>query len=246
MTLLTQLLVAMALTMVSADNLDRLPFASVGDRLPPGWQVRPVRGVGRPTTVVVEEGATRAIRFEATREAAWHWVELESEREASGGMLAWRWRVDDAVDGANLLDARADDSPARVFVVFGRPGLLSRPRAIFYTWGRTEPQLAMWRMRGDPWAVIVLRNESDAQGSWLEEIRDPAADYRAAFGSEPGRITAVGFMIDTDATGERAVSLLGELTWLPGPVHEDRGSMSALTTRPVATASSASSASFKP
>ncbi|CAN5652039.1 hypothetical protein BH23GEM3_BH23GEM3_26510 [soil metagenome] len=52
-------------------------------------------------------------------------------------------------------------------------------------------------------------------GAWVEEDRDLLADYRAAFNRTPEPLSAVGFMIDTDDTGQTAVSFLGPVRWIP-------------------------------
>ena len=40
-----------------------------------------------------------------------------------------------------------------------------------------------------------------------------AEDYRRAFGEEPGRITSVAVMTDTDNTGESALAYFGDIVF---------------------------------
>ncbi|MGD2071289.1 MAG: DUF3047 domain-containing protein, partial [Gemmatimonadota bacterium] len=195
-------------------RLDRIDEATPGDRLPPGWAVREVRGEEVPETRVVEIDAVRALRFSADGAAAWFWRELDAPLDPAAGRVEWRWRVDEAVEAAELADPDLDDAPARFFVVFGRGGLFSSPRMIFYSWGRREPLgTAMRSYVSDRIGVVVVRNGSSPTGTWIDDERDLAADYRAVFGGSPDEVTAVGFMIDTDQTGAAATSFLAALAW---------------------------------
>jgi len=198
-------------------RLDGLDRAVAGQRLPPGWEVRAVRGFDAPTSRVVQDpGIGPVIRFEATGQAAFFWRELDSLLDPAAGRLRWRWRVDRPVAGADLRVRALDDSPARLFVVFGMRGIFSRPRIIFYTWGNQERPGGHWPSPVDArMHIIVVRNHGTPAGTWIDEDRDLRADFRAAFGRDPEPVSAIGFMIDTDDTGQTAVGLLGPVRWAP-------------------------------
>jgi len=199
-------------------RLDRIGEASIGDALPPGWRVRPVRGHKAPTTLVVKDDKYgQALRFEARGQAAFFGNELRDALNVSNGRLRWSWRVDRPLTNAVLQDAARDDSPARLMVIFGRQGLLSRPRIIFYTWGSVEARGTSFASRAsDRMAVIVLRNRDDAAGTWVTEERDLRADYRAAFNTDLQELGGIGFMSDTENVQSHGVALLGPVHWIPG------------------------------
>ncbi|MEO7520346.1 MAG: DUF3047 domain-containing protein [Gemmatimonas sp.] len=199
-------------------RLDRIGQATVGDALPPGWQVRPVRGQKAPTTRVVQDDTYgQALRFEARGQAAFFGNELKVPIDVSNGRLRWSWRVDKPLANAVLQDAARDDSPARLMVIFGRQGLLARPRIIFYTWGHVEPRGTSFASRAsDRLHVIVLRNREDPIGTWMTEERDLNADYRAAFGATSQNMGGIGFMSDTENVPSHGVALLGPVHWMPG------------------------------
>ena len=44
-----------------------------------------------------------------------------------------------------------------------------------------------------------------ASGNWQSVQRNLAADYRRAYGAEPGPVLGVAVMTDTDNTGTKAV-----------------------------------------
>lgn len=198
-----------------SNRLDRLENAEVGDPLPPGWQVRPMRGVDVPDSEVVEEtrhsDLGRALRFEAQGQGAFFWLELDEPITPATQSLRWHWKVEAPVDGADLGEPERDDAPARFFVVFGEGGTFSMPEILFYSWDGTARDVgAHWIYPDDDnFRVMVARNARSPVGEWLQETRDLHEDYRRAFGGDPEPVTAVGFVIDTDDTGARAVSLLG-------------------------------------
>jgi len=203
----------------SADvRLDRIGEAAVGDALPPGWQVRPVRGQKAPMTRVVRDDTHgQALRFEGRGQAAFFANELKNPMEVSNGQLRWSWRVDRPLANAVLQDAARDDSPARLMVIFGRQGPFARPRIIFYTWGHAEPRGTRFVSRAsDRMNVIVLRNREDPIGTWMTEERDLDADYRAAFGARSQNMGGIGFMSDTENLPSHGIALLGPVHWMPG------------------------------
>lgn len=202
------------------DRLDRLDEAEAGDPHPPGWTVETVRGAATPTSSVVQDGEKGPVlRVEARHAAAFYGLELDREGALlpDRGRLEWSWRVDVAMGDVVLGRPGLDDSPARFFVLFGRGGIFSRPRAIFYTWGWDEPRDSTWIQEGDHGAaVVVLRGREDALGTWHTEERNLAADYRRAFGEgEPEPVSGMGLLVDTDDTGLHAESRLGPIRWKP-------------------------------
>jgi len=155
------------------------------------------------------------------------------DEAAAGGYLAWRWKVDGPVPGADLNRREGDDSPARVTVAFRVPAdasfrerarhRLARMRfgddapaaAITYLWGGTE---AAGSILPSPYsqrvALVVLRNQGDPPGHWLSEARDIREDYRSFFGGEPPPIAGIALMTDSDDTGSHSGACFGDLLLL--------------------------------
>ncbi len=197
-------------------RLDRLEVAELGAPYPPGWERRTVRGAEAPDSRIADdEQWGRVFRVDAQGAAAFYVRELDRPLDAAAGRLSWTWRVEASPSGAIPGVSGLDDSPARLFVLFGKGGLFSRPKAIFYTWAGGEPTDSAWIQESDHnAAVIVLRRGRDPLATWHEEERDLAADFARMFGPEPAEpVTAVGLLVDTDDTGGIARSLLGPVTW---------------------------------
>jgi len=210
---------ALGATLVPTDDrrLDGIQSAATGEALPPGWDVRPVSGEEAPATeVVVDPDFGQVLRFESVDQAAFFGRELETRIRAEDGRLSWSWRVERTLPGAELRTPDADDSLARLMVVFGDRGLFSRPHILFYTWGNAEEVGAEFASRvSDKMHIIVLRNDEDPTEAWVMEERDLLADYRAVFGEDPDEVTAIGFMSDTENLPTFGVSYLGPVVWTP-------------------------------
>lgn len=206
-------------------RLDGLDTATVGASVPPGWERRVVRGAEAPESRVVSEPRWgHGLEVIARNSAAFYTRELDRPLDPDNGRLSWRWRVDRTPGDARLGVEGLDDSPARLFVLFGDGGLFSTPKAIFYSWGGGEPGDTAWIQEDDhDAAVIVVRGDRDPLGEWLLEDRDISADHARIFGpGTPDPVTAVGLLVDTDDTGGLAASVLGPITWRSGGTGPDR------------------------
>ena len=119
---------------------------------------------------------------------------------------------------ADLREESRDDSPMRVFVVFGKQGFFrNSARIIFYTFGNAEPS-GLDRPSTVSDKLHVIRVDGAAQrGAWQEHAVNPFADYRRIWGKTPPAVTAVGVMQDTDQTRAEASAELRRLAWVPAP-----------------------------
>jgi hypothetical protein len=179
--------------------------------------------------LVEDEGATvLRVRAEAAAGAAAHALDADP---AATPILVWRWKVERALDRAAWGTREGDDFAARVYVTFDVPidalpllqGLRIRiARAVFgeemptaalcYVWATREPPgTSGWNPYSDRVRMIVLESGNARAGKWVDESRDVAADFQAAFGSSAPRINGVLVSSDTDQTGERATAWFGDL-----------------------------------
>ncbi len=183
--------------------------------LPPDWKVRNIRGQAAPDVEVRNDGDGPVLRIHGAGRAAWFYRELPAQLTESPGSLDWSSRVVKAPTGADLRNEKTDDSPLRVYVVFGKPGLFGgSSRVIFYTFGSAEPaDYARASFVSDKLHVIRVGGPPDV-GHWSENSVKPFADYRRIWRRKPPPITAVGVMQDTDQTRARAVAELRRLEWV--------------------------------
>jgi hypothetical protein len=190
--------------------VDFLAQAGAGPGLSPDWKVRAVRGRSAPMVEVRRDGDGPALRLEGVGKAAWFYH--EPRRPITGaGMLRWSWCVAEAPSDADLRWKKTDDSPIRVFVVFGESG-----RSIFYSFGNVEPEGYEGVSHAGARYHVIRRDGADSRTVWRDHAADPFADYRRIWRGRPPPITAVGVMQDTDQTNQRAIAVLRRLEWAPG------------------------------
>ncbi|MEO5590380.1 MAG: DUF3047 domain-containing protein [Gemmatimonadaceae bacterium] len=183
--------------------------------LPPDWQVRKVRGQSAPDIEVRNDGNGPLLRIQGAGRAAWFYHELESPLKETRGSLHWSWRIVQSPAGADLRTEKTDDSPLRVYVVFGKPGLFGNAaRVIFYTFGANEPSGYSRASYVSDKLHIIRAGGTPDLGHWSDNTVDPFADYRRIWSRNPPSITAIGVMQDTDQTRARAIADLRKLEWI--------------------------------
>ena len=62
--------------------------------------------------------------------------------------------------------------------------------------------------------IRIVLVQSGPLDEWISESRDVVADFRRAFGEQPGRITAIAIYTDADATGARSQGYFGDIAFL--------------------------------
>jgi hypothetical protein len=154
------------------------------------------------------------------------------------GTLRWRWRLDSAIEGADLRTKAGDDAALKVCALFDMPldrvpfverQLLRVARTVSgqdlpaatvcYVWaplaplGAVIPNAHSRRMR---W--IVLQGQGSQPGAWQDESRSLQADFLRAFGDETRTVPPlIGVLVgaDADNTGGNGGGLIQGLQWEP-------------------------------
>lgn len=204
-----------------------------GDNVPSGWRPWGVTRFKRPTEYrLVKDDQRTVIRARASSSASGlvHPLDLDSSVYR---LLHWHWKVDDLIAKADNTQKHTEDSPVRVVISFdGDMNKLDFSDQMFFDQvkaftGQQLPYATLmyiWENRVARDTVIPNRHTSrikmvvaesgrDKVGSWQEQTRDIYADFRRAFGEEPGRIIAIGIMTDTDNTGDNVHAYYGDITF---------------------------------
>jgi hypothetical protein len=138
--------------------------------------------------------------------------------------ISWRWKTDALVPGADNRNVKKEDAPLRVMVAFDgdhatlpdvekkrfkRAKILSGrdlPYALLmYIWsdhvpvGTVIPSAHTSQVK-----MLVVASGVEGLGQWQTVKRNPADDYRQAFGANPGPLIGVAVMTDSDNTGSKA------------------------------------------
>ncbi|MEO5826306.1 MAG: DUF3047 domain-containing protein [Gemmatimonadales bacterium] len=193
-------------------RLDRPPLAS---GIPAGWQIREVRGQTPPEASIRFADGQAAFAIAGAGRAAWFYREFDAPLPESAGKLEWTWRIIAAPGQADMRDRKLDDSPIRVFVVFGKPGGLfgGSGRVIFYTHGNDEPAGFARRSHVSSRMHVVRMDGAASRSTWQDHTVEPFADYRRIWHRDPPAITAIGVMQDTDQTRGHAEAEIRRLVW---------------------------------
>jgi hypothetical protein len=150
---------------------------------------------------------------------------------ATTPIVHWRWKVSNAVEGANNRVGAKEDAPARLVFAFDgdRQKLSLADRALSFVTRnvaqRDLPYAMLMYIFSDcapvgtiianPYTrrvqMIVVAGSQDGVGEWQSLSRDLRDDYRRAFGEEPGMLTDIGVMTDTDNTGDSVDAWYGDI-----------------------------------
>ena len=148
------------------------------------------------------------------------------------GTLNFSWQVSELMDGADVSVAETEDAPARVMLAFGGDvsKLPMRTRMLFelahavggeeppyatlmYVWDRVAPVgSVIVNPRTDRIRKIVVDSGPHGLKRWRDHKRDMAADFRLAFGEEPGPLVAIAVMTDSDNTKSNSRAWYGPLS----------------------------------
>lgn len=199
-----------------------------------GWQPFALPGKRQVLFEPVEVAARPALRVKADNSVSILRRRFEPLL-AQPGRISFAWRVDELPAGADLAAADASDSPVGIVLGFEgdrtrwspkmhRLSEMSRlltgeelPYAtLVYVWGNREtPGTVVVNPRTDRIRKMVLDSGTRDIGVWRNHVRDVQADFRLAFGEEPGPLRVVALMTDTDNTRSALTAWYGPLTLEP-------------------------------
>jgi len=192
------------------------------------WKPMPLPGKEKTRYEWSEKDGRRAIMARSERSASMWRKRLLPVRQPVGE-VRFSWWIQDVIAGADLTDADRGDAPARVMFAFdGDVGSLPlRTRMLFelaqaltgeqppyatliYVWDAQLPVgTVIVNPRSDRVRSIVVDSGPGELRRWRDHRRDLAADFRHAFGEEPGPLTSVALMTDSDNTRSQAKAWYG-------------------------------------
>ncbi len=147
-------------------------------------------------------------------------------------MLSWRWKVAQGIPEANNAEVSKEDSPLRVMVTFdGDTSKLSLkdkfassfaqtqsgqplPYAtLMYIWGNKVPiNKVTISGRTSRIRMLALNVDDQGLGKWHNFTRNIVEDYKLAFGEDPGKVSGIELLTDTDNTGGDTEAFYGDIS----------------------------------
>lgn len=225
-----------------------VPFASASGAQPPApWRFTSLPNKTPTRFEVVQQGNRRLLKVEADQSYG-NLVHRVKVPLTAATNLAWRWRVEQFVQDADLRTRAGDDGAAKVCVFFDLPTsklpLIERTRlalarstigedvpseALCYVWDNKEPRGASLvnaytrRMR----MVVLESGARAASGGWVTEQRNLLSDYQRAFGDEAGGtvpdVVAVVISADADNTQGHGIAYFSDVVLKSPPVDVPAG-----------------------
>ena len=169
----------------------------------------------------------------ATSQSSASLLRKEIRIEASElAAVRFSWKVPELIAQADMALREADDSPVRIVLMFegdrskfsSKNAMLSElaraltgeelPYAtLMYVWCNTRPAgSVIVNPRTDRIRKLVVESGAGKLQQWVDYERNIRADYKAAFGEEPGALVGIGIMTDSDNTRSQTKSWYGPVT----------------------------------
>ena len=127
--------------------------------------------------------------------------------------LNWAWKIDNTLKGLDETTKKGDDYPVRLYVVVSGGLKFWKSEALNYVWSSTaRAPNATWPNAYTESVIMVAVDSGESNvGVWVTHKRNLREDLKRYFGKDIDRIDAVALMVDTDNSGQKAVSYYGNI-----------------------------------
>ena len=209
------------------------PFSSAkpGSVPPAGWMPIKINEQKKPTQYdFVDDQGSVVLHAVADGAASLLGYKINFDPKAVP-MMTWRWKIARLIATADNAVAGKEDSPVRIVLEFeGDKSKLSLadkstlstakflsgrelPYAtLMYIWSNKEPVgKIIPGPRTTRIQMVVASSGASGVGAWQTLSRNVVDDYKRAFGEDPGKLTGIAVLTDTDNTGEKAESWYGDI-----------------------------------
>jgi hypothetical protein len=190
------------------------PIAFGPDLSSQGWKTLTFRSLA-PVEYSPEGSGRLLVRGKSA--ASLIWLALDEKRWPARN-AAWRWRVRQGVVPTDLSVKGGDDRSIALYFVFARDEAAARSAkgsssltsamwwssgaALTYVWGGNAApgRIVSSPHMGSSGKLIVRQSGTPADGKWISEEADLTADFRRAFGRDPGPLVGIAISADSDDT----------------------------------------------
>ena len=207
-----------------------------GAGLPRGWEPVKLTDRKRPTHYTLADDAGVVVLHANAVGAASGLAQFTEFDIRSAPVVEWRWKVGSLIEGADNRVGAKEDSPgapdvrlrrrqvaaahgssAPVFYLTEKLSGRELPYALLqYVWANTIP---VGTVLENPYTrrvrMLVVASGADGVGRWQSLSRNLRDDFRHAFQEEPGLLTGIGVLTDTDNTGGSVEAWYGDIRFRP-------------------------------
>jgi hypothetical protein len=215
----------------SSPEIPRFSTAQAGTP-PAGWEHIPLSHSKKLTeySTVADDGV---VVLKATSHNAASLMGFRTEFDPRAfPLLSWRWKVIQGIPTAETQNRFREDAPVRLMVSFSgdmhKLGPLDRAAAsvaesisgqplpyaeLMYIWGgKVAVESITTSSLTSRIRMLAVAADDQGIGRWQSYTRNLVEDYRRVFGEEPGKVTAIQLMTDTDNTAGSAEALYGDIS----------------------------------
>lgn len=127
--------------------------------------------------------------------------------------LNWAWKVDNTLKGLDETTKKGDDYPARLYVVVSSGWKFWKSEAINYVWSSSEraPNASWLNAYTENVIMVAVDSGNSKVGTWVTHKRNLRDDLKRYFGKDVDQVDAIALMVDTDNSGQKAVSYYGNI-----------------------------------
>ena len=226
-----------------AFNIDQLPaqeelpkFSSENPRsgMPQGWHFYRIAPFKKNTVYRLENYQGRTVLAANSKKSASGLAVKLQPRSAQNLWLQWEWKAVREIPQADNEQSQQDDAPLRILVAFDgnksklplkekltfeMANLISgqeMPYAtLMYIWsGKNAVNEVLNNAHTSRIKMIVVDSGWDDIGQWRKHERNLAADYKLAYGENPGNVIGIALLTDTDNTKSETRALYGDIEFI--------------------------------
>jgi hypothetical protein len=199
--------------------------------LPSGWSFYRLAPYKKNTAYRLENYQGKTVLSANSRRSASGLAVKLRPQPATDLWLEWEWKAVGSIPNADNAIRYTDDAPLRILVAFdGNKSKLPLKEQLTFEMasmlsGREMPYATlMYIWAGNSPLDSVVENTFTSRvkmiavdsgwqhtGQWRKHARDLSADYRTAFGEDPGDVIGVALLTDTDNTKSQVRALYGDI-----------------------------------
>ena len=213
------------------EDLPKFSAEKPHEGMPQGWHFYRIAPCKKNTIYHLENYHCRTVLSANSKTSASGLAVKLRPRSAQNLWLQWEWKAVGSLAQADNADKQHDDAPLRILVAFdGNKSTLSlkeklnfemanlisgqeMPYAtVMYIWsGKTPVNTVLDNAYTSRLKIIVVDSGWERVGEWRKHERDLAADYKLAYGENPGNVIGIALLTDTDNTKSETRALYGDI-----------------------------------